>query len=90
MVENFPHPEQGMEKIEVVASSKDERLKNCIVIKPGVVPTIFEIVSAATNNEARIEAEPDQYFVQFPGEGQELLTYSEIFKKLENLPKAKS
>lgn len=90
MVERIPNLGWNMEKIKVVDSSKDERVKNCIVIKAGAVPTVFEIVRAATKNEAVIEDEPDQYIVQFPGQKQELLTYGEIFKKLESLPGDKS
>jgi hypothetical protein len=87
MVERIPNPEQNMLKIEVVDASRDQKVKKCIAIKAGTVPTILEIVRAADENEAIIKDDPDQYLVQFPGEGQELMTYSEIYKKLENLPK---
>jgi len=90
MVEKIPNPRWNTEKTEVIAGSKNARVKNCIAIKAGAVPTILEIVRAATENEAIMRDEPDHYLVQFPGEGQELLTYSEIFKKLENLPSGKS
>lgn len=87
MVEKFPNPGLGIEKTEVIAGSKrHKKVKNCIAIKKGAIPTILEIVRAATENEAIIKDEPDQYLVQFPGQGQELLTYSEIFKKLESFP----
>jgi hypothetical protein len=93
MVEKIPNPEHNVVNIEVVEASRDQKVKNCIAIKAGKVPTILEIVRAADENEAIIKNNPDhydQYLVQFPGEGQELMTYGEIYKKLENLPKQKS
>ncbi|MDD5489494.1 MAG: hypothetical protein PHP25_02350 [Candidatus Moranbacteria bacterium] len=90
MVERIPDFELNTEKIEIVACSKDKGVENCIIVRPGVVPTILEIVRAATENEAVIKGEPERYLIQFPGQGQELLTYAEIFKKLESLPGDKS
>lgn len=79
-------PEAGAEKeavkLEVVPAVEGiihAEIKNCVVIPEGEPPTVAEIMSAATSNEAFIdnetteEAGDDLFAVQFPGGKQKLL-----------------
>jgi hypothetical protein len=87
--ESAPKPEQAegktMRVVEAEAKFKDE-VSSCAVIDDPRNLDVTDVVRFATENGARVEdpddAPDDQYLVQFPGVGQELLTYDGIMGRL--------
>ncbi len=64
--------------------------KNYIKITEGTIPSINELISLASRNEAVVdnsddEAGDDQFAIQFPGKEPELLEYDQVAGSLREL-----
>jgi hypothetical protein len=73
-----------------IVPSTTGQTQNCIVIPEGTRVTLLQIIEAAAQNMASIdasdeEAGDDEYCVQFPGHDQELLEQDAVLARVRKL-----
>jgi hypothetical protein len=73
-----------------IVPASEKSTKQCVVIPEGARPDIMQIIGAAAQNDAMVdnsdeEAGDDQFCVQFPGHGQELLERDALSARVEQL-----
>jgi len=78
------------DSISIVPATEVGGVENCVVVGEGEIPTLVDIVGAATSNNAYLdsggeEAGDDRFAVQFPGHKQELLGCDAIFGRIRSL-----